>query len=518
MSAFLVLAVGFAVAHDVFYGALKGGVVGSDFDLSSLDIRTMILDQAWSNRIGNGLAFGFKTGLSGVIALIFSACLWNTVQSKAVKTNGLDGLFAVLNDPLAFLNKDIWSAYILIVVALVSWFTPLATIVTPGTLTVKPATSATDITCRTVSGNLPNTSFPAAITEGAGFYTGPTSAMKSLATRCLVTGTFVTSNNPCGSTSCRYKTDLLAPAYQCSNHTGRSGEIPSGGPIPPKVKWEANTMDVGGVKELGVLWEGGNVTCTPYNATYKLEVSHNGTQAIKITEVIYHNAIRIEQTEWPAIDIHNTGIYNFVALLDSLNELLMGRIQLVIPASSAPRLDINSTSVADSNFASINITIADAPNLVVGDVQAGVQGLLANMSISLLALAANDPPAQSTCQSIVPINIYDYDRRSLWLSYGAALFVTVLSLAVGVQALIMNGGGHSEDFSYIIQTTRSAQLDRLAAEDEAKRDAGVEAEALAQSRLRYMFLDSDDPNGVSWAFVPESADWNANTKRSPTIE
>lgn len=110
MGAFLILAVAFAVGHDAFYAALDGEVVSSDSDTSLLDIRHIILDQAWSNRIGNGLAFGFKTGLSGVIALIFSACLWNTLQSKAIAANGLDGLFSVLNDPLAFFNKDMWSA------------------------------------------------------------------------------------------------------------------------------------------------------------------------------------------------------------------------------------------------------------------------------------------------------------------------------------------------------------------------------------------------------------------------
>lgn len=371
---------------------------------------------------------------------------------------------------------------------------------------MKPSTSGREFTCLTVSGNVPNTTFPAALTAGAGFYSQPSSAMKSLATRCLVTGTFVSSPNPCRSTACFYKTDLLAPAYQCTSHPGNSGAEPNGGPIPPVVKWRANTSDVGGVEELGITWESGNITCAPYNATYKLEVSHNGTQTVKIAEVVYHNAIFINQTAWPKID--TSGVYNFLALIESLNKLLTGTIQYVVPASSLPRLDVFDTSVAESSFASINDT-----TLEIGDVRAGVEGLLANMSISVMALA-KDPPQRSTCTSTVPINVYTYDRRTLWLSYGAALLVTVLCLGVGIQSLLVNGGGHSESFSYIIQTTRSAELDRLAAEDEAKRDAGIEAETLAQSRLRYTFLDSDDPNSVSWAFVPEGADSNTNMKYS----
>lgn len=79
----------------------------------------------------------------------------------------------------------------------------------------------------------------------------------------------------------------------------------------------------------------------------------------------------------------------------------------------------------------------------------------------------------------------------LWYSV-----VMLLCIAVGLQLLLANNGGHTRALSYFIQTTRSPELDRLAVEDETKRQSGVKAGTLARVRLHYGYLDLDNPNAV----------------------
>jgi hypothetical protein len=109
MTALLVVGVAFAIGHDLIYNALDGKIVDAS-DVTFTNIGNILLNQTWSNRIGNALALGFKLGLSGAIALAFSARLWNTVQSKAISTKGLDAMFSAIDDPLAYINMDFWSS------------------------------------------------------------------------------------------------------------------------------------------------------------------------------------------------------------------------------------------------------------------------------------------------------------------------------------------------------------------------------------------------------------------------
>ena len=72
------------------------------------------------------------------LCLIIKACLvsavgvaavqetWATLRRKSVKLSGIDGMFAVLDNPLAFLTPDLWMhAKTLTVLAIVSWYVPI---------------------------------------------------------------------------------------------------------------------------------------------------------------------------------------------------------------------------------------------------------------------------------------------------------------------------------------------------------------------------------------------------------
>jgi hypothetical protein len=55
--------------------------------------------------------------------------------------------------------------------------------------------------------------------------------------------------------------------------------------------------------------------------------------------------------------------------------------------------------------------------------------------------------------------MYQYDSRNLILSYGIAIFVTLLGVSLGLYSFHTNGVSHSMAFSAVVGTTRNPALD-----------------------------------------------------------
>lgn len=55
-------------------------------------------------------------------------------------------------------------------------------------------------------------------------------------------------------------------------------------------------------------------------------------------------------------------------------------------------------------------------------------------------------------------NTYAYSRAILWITYGIAIFLTLLSVLLGMLANRANHGSYSSTFSTIMRTTRNATL------------------------------------------------------------
>jgi hypothetical protein len=53
-------------------------------------------------------------------------------------------------------------------------------------------------------------------------------------------------------------------------------------------------------------------------------------------------------------------------------------------------------------------------------------------------------------------NVYEYDRRTLWISYGLAIAFTALAICSGVVAIVSNGASYSNAFSTIFRVSRTA--------------------------------------------------------------
>ncbi|KIH91229.1 hypothetical protein SPBR_01394 [Sporothrix brasiliensis 5110] len=161
----------FAVGHDLYYLQKDGQLAdappsassgsGSSSGSSLLDkISALTQDdngpQTWALRFGTALAFLNKTALSMVVASVAAQQVWYTLRRTAMTVDGIDGLFDLLNNPLAlFASRSIIvHAKVVVLVAVLAWCLPLASVVTPATLAVAARPLASELTLAVPALNL----------------------------------------------------------------------------------------------------------------------------------------------------------------------------------------------------------------------------------------------------------------------------------------------------------------------------------------------------------------------------
>ena len=58
----------------------------------------------------------------------------------------------------------------------------------------------------------------------------------------------------------------------------------------------------------------------------------------------------------------------------------------------------------------------------------------------------------------VPINVYAYHAKNLYLAYSLAIFLALVANVLGTAAYISNGVSHNNSFSSILRATRNPSL------------------------------------------------------------
>jgi hypothetical protein len=86
---------------------------------------------------GRALAYLSKVAFGGCVVLVFRQRIWKTFRERALTVLSIDQIFGATEDPSLFANwETVSSAPVLVMIALVIWLIPLATIIfSPGALT-----------------------------------------------------------------------------------------------------------------------------------------------------------------------------------------------------------------------------------------------------------------------------------------------------------------------------------------------------------------------------------------------
>ncbi|CAK7202683.1 hypothetical protein SEUCBS139899_005409 [Sporothrix eucalyptigena] len=146
-----------------------------------------------------------------------------------------------------------------------------------------------------------------------------------------------------------------------------------------------------------------------------------------------------------------------------------------------------------------------------GTLAAAIEDLSRNFTYSMLAFDSwtKQPVTDANVTIYYSDNYFVYQRGTLWAAYASALGATVLAMAFGARALMLNGVFSSTNFSSTLLTTRNPELRNVLfhsgqgggetdAAEVFKRSNGAQPVAPAVRRLKLRFGSQVDDNGAEY--------------------
>ncbi|KAE8316634.1 hypothetical protein BDV41DRAFT_585210 [Aspergillus transmontanensis] len=140
MIASFLAAAAFAIGHDMFYQSLNGKPVLNAQPLASLKSSLHVSDQQLYISLGTFFAFMAKSSLGVSVSTTFDQFAWKSIQGERTRIDIIDNLFSVLKNGFTVANLRLWRhSPISMTLAVICWLLPVASIISPATLSVQLA-------------------------------------------------------------------------------------------------------------------------------------------------------------------------------------------------------------------------------------------------------------------------------------------------------------------------------------------------------------------------------------------
>ncbi|KAL4911902.1 hypothetical protein BDW62DRAFT_206992 [Aspergillus aurantiobrunneus] len=503
MVGFFICGAMLAMGHHLYYRSLNNTLVHS------------VDEQTWAIRIGTGFAYLVKTSLVSAVGIAAAQVTWATVRRTNVKLSGIDGMFAILNDPMSFLLPELWMhAKILTLLAIVSWLIPLTAVVTPATLSVHLLTTSNITQLRVPTVNFTESFWiPWATYVGAGYIGSPSPAISRLFTATSSYVDVLPSPAPFPNSS--YTLAFWAPSYQCQrlsealvdnqgrtftdhldnhysslqnlwnheigNETNLTRVIYSA--TAPRALNNSLFVYAAGSNPL---WNDNatqptELVCQLWNTSYVVHL--NFTDGVRTLTPISTDPVAPANWSFTAgsqstlnpqgPDVN--GGYHITHLLFSglMQRTLVTSVSGELTSFEAEGLQFTTMSITQTGLFGCpelwNSSTYQETGIVGGQsvttcrnrtLARALEDLSRNFTYSLLSLNAANTTVPVTVASAQ--NFYSYSRTNLFIAYMTAVAVTLVCVLVGFHALWSNGVPHSTSFSSVLVTTRNPELDHLA--------------------------------------------------------
>ncbi|KAF2790959.1 hypothetical protein K505DRAFT_364254 [Melanomma pulvis-pyrius CBS 109.77] len=132
----LILGVAFALGHHLFFTHLSGRVVPDTHFINSA--RMQLSTQQANLAIGNAFAFLVKVCLNTAVGIAYVQLFWATIFQKPQTISAVDTMFSSLSNFFTLGRGRVWWQHpLLLLLALTVWLSPLQSIFTPATLTIR---------------------------------------------------------------------------------------------------------------------------------------------------------------------------------------------------------------------------------------------------------------------------------------------------------------------------------------------------------------------------------------------
>ncbi|KAL3434677.1 hypothetical protein BDV09DRAFT_185593 [Aspergillus tetrazonus] len=420
-----------SVGHHFFYRSFDDTLVDSTDQ------------QTWAIRVGTGFAFLIKACLVSAVGVAAVQETWATLRRKSVKLSGIDGMFAVLDNPLAFLTPDLWMhAKTLTVLAIVSWLIPLMAIVTPSTLYViaLPTRQTSQLE----------------VPSGAGYINSPSPDISRLFT--MIASSMQLPPVPAPFPRSSYTLTFWGPSYKCQSLSEA---------LLDNSLWNDNAS------------RPTELVCQLWNTSYVVGLSFDdGIQTltpISVDHVAYSNWTAGAGSSSLLEDIGPTVNGGFCVVRMLFSGLIQGDwltgstgsvAENIISQTAFTKLSIAQTGLfacpemwntSDYDYLHGDSSTTSCRN---GTLARAIEDLSQNFTYSLLSLNAANTTVDVL--DLTSRNFYLYSEGYLIIAYMTAIGVTVACVTVGFFALWRNGVSQNTSFSSVLMTTRNPELDRLA--------------------------------------------------------
>jgi len=210
-------------------------------------------------------------------------------------------------------------------------------------------------------------------------------------------------------------------------------------------------------------------SCELYNTSFTMNVTfQNSRQMFGIQKLEYLNPVSCMPLTLPVSDSQPPGEWKAsYTVFAAMGDMLIGNItknrgsgfEEFSPVSWDTKI-LQTTLIGSSDFASMNIT--NRPNGVYsGPLARGIEELSRNITLSLLSSDSFGLRVKSDVLITQQSNRYLFSERNFWLAYGIALFVTAGAVLVGVVAYFTDGVSLETNFSTVMATTQSDEMQEL---------------------------------------------------------
>ncbi|KAF2831478.1 hypothetical protein CC86DRAFT_452521 [Ophiobolus disseminans] len=485
-----------SVGHHIFYLRLNGSAVRDPNEGSQY------LSQIWIIRYGTAFAFLAKALLASAVVVAYKQHMWINLRMEANTISTIDAMFAATYDILAFLSPNLLlRAKILALMALITWFLPLAALVTPSTLTVIPAMRENITMIHVPTLNFKNASLYNF--DGLGDGTSPlltrlTSAMAS---------NMQILPMPAIAPNTTYNHTFQGPSLKCVPATGprldnmtaiwNATETRLNGTLGGQLMYLAYTLtesqsfiNVSSFVSDCIIADA-YTSCPMSGSVISARIGNESLEcSVKSTnfDVEFHaigNTQTITKIRYP-----RSGEFkgeSSGAMSQALATILTGAIGVQMKSKSTDESGFASlvtwrTRVMSTALIGLVSTafserrgrlvgkikdIPDADRQLAGNrtLAKMIEELSRNQTLSLFSdrrmwLPQNATNKTSVTQS-TSYTIYEYRPRNLIMTYSIAIAFSAFGVLLGLRAVWLNGICHETSFSSIMSTTRNQVLDDL---------------------------------------------------------
>ncbi|KAJ7138946.1 hypothetical protein C8R46DRAFT_1321067 [Mycena filopes] len=492
MVGFALAGAAFATGHHLYYASLNLTSSDGTTNIGGYNVSA----QGLTHFVSTIFIFVVKLCLGKSMSTAFDQRLWYSVRRTALRLGGIDALFGVLSDPVAFLHFEmVRRAKVAAFLAFLTWTATFGVLPVPGSLAVQ-SIQRQDMEFKTV----PTVNLAEQPKSGAiylvgpiGEYQTPATILDSVASKSLLEWAITLWPSPCGA-DCAYNVTFFGPSFRCSAPTGTPDLLPAqiGAAMwhvaPVVAGTTTDTLTVQYMTDLKVQnntwWE---TNCTSFNSTYRVAIQfHGNQQSVELLDVALGPSFGM-----------NDGIITYqdptfrpalAAVKDAVSNALIG----TAGQSTQQGLTVSGgtlalySALANNSIAGNPVFLPTTPQLI--------EQFLNNATISLMSRGLWSTTAATRITR--KANVFVYTPLVLWAGYGAALALTLLAIAVGLHAVWHNGGGGGKEFSLIMATTRNPALDAIA--DRAFNEKEYYRDTYANLRFRYTHLGGRDSDRLAF--------------------